>query len=199
MHALVGRDHELRCLDELTGAARAGRGGVLVLRGEAGIGKSALLDHVRQASGFRVIHASGAEFETELPYAALHQLCVPVLDRLPELPARHREALQVAFGLVTGTPDVFHIGLAALGLLAASGPLLCVVDDAHWLDAASATVLTFLARRIAEEPVAMVFAVRSPGARLAELPRPGRHRVERRRRTGAAGSREPCAARRARP
>ncbi|GAA0964803.1 LuxR family transcriptional regulator [Acrocarpospora macrocephala] len=173
---LVGRQDEIRRIDELIGAARAGQGGVLVLRGEAGIGKSALLDHARQAaSGFRVIHASGSEFETELPFAALHQLCVPMLGHLAELPAQRREALRVAFGLVTGTPDVFRIGLATLELLASAArkrPLLCVVDDAQWLDAASSKALTFLARRVTSEPVAMVFAVRLPGAasELDELP-----------------------------
>ncbi|WNV88062.1 LuxR family transcriptional regulator [Umezawaea sp. Da 62-37] len=172
---LVGRRHEVGRVDELTEAARAGRGGVLVLRGEAGIGKSALLDHARLAAGFRVVHASGAEFETELPFAALHQLCVPVLEHLADLPARHREALQVAFGLVTGTPDLFRIGLATLELLASAArdrPLLCVVDDAQWLDAESSKALAFLARRVAAEPVAVLFAVRPPCAAsgLDELP-----------------------------
>jgi DNA-binding CsgD family transcriptional regulator len=174
--SLLGRQHEVRRVDELTSSARAGRGGVLVLRGEAGIGKSALLDHARQAaSGLRVIDASGSQYEAELPFAALHQLCLPVLGQLDELPAAHRDALLVAFGLATGSPDVFRIGLATLGLLAAAArerPLLCLVDDAQWLDAASAKALTFLARRVAAEPVAMVFGVRLPAepGELDELP-----------------------------
>ncbi|MFI6025876.1 ATP-binding protein [Amycolatopsis magusensis] len=172
--ALVGRRVEIRRLDELTAAAREGRGGVLVLRGQAGIGKSALLDHVRQAAaGFRILHASGAEFESELPYAALHQVCVPVLGRLGDLPAPHRDALEVAFGLRAGTPDLFRVGLATLELLGAAAresPLLCLVDDAHWLDSASAKALTFLARRVAAEPVAMVFAIRVLGGELDGLP-----------------------------
>ncbi|MBP2339057.1 DNA-binding CsgD family transcriptional regulator [Saccharothrix coeruleofusca] len=174
---LVGRREESLRLTELTAAAREGRGGALVLRGEAGIGKSALLElTARVASGFRVVRASGAEFENELPYAALHQLCVPVLGHLDRLPTRHREGLEVAFGLRDGAPDVFRVGLAALDLLTSAArnrPLLCLVDDAHWLDAASARALTLLARRIAAEPVAVVFASRPREAatELDELPR----------------------------
>lgn len=174
--SLVGRQDEIRRIVELTGAAQAGRGGVLVLHGEAGIGKSALLDHARRAgSGLRVIEAAGSEFESELPFAALHQLCAPVLRHLDDLPAQHREALQVAFGLLVGTPDLFRIGLATLELLVSAArdrPLLCVVDDAHWLDAASSRALAFLARRVGAEPIAMLFAVRLPGAgsELDELP-----------------------------
>ncbi|MCE7010345.1 AAA family ATPase [Kibdelosporangium philippinense] len=161
---LVGRQDEVRRLDELLSAARDGSGGVLVLRGEPGMGKSTLLDHVRQAAtDFTVIEASGSEFESELPFAALHQLCVPVRADLPD-------ALRVAFGLATGTPELFQVGLATLQLLgqaAKDRPVLCLVDDAHWLDDASAKALTFLARRIASEPVAMVFTARHG---LEELP-----------------------------
>jgi DNA-binding CsgD family transcriptional regulator len=173
---LVGRRDEIRLLAELTAAARDGRGGALVLRGEAGIGKSALLEHARLAApGFRVVRASGVEFENELPYAALHQLCVPVLGHLSELPVRHREALDVAFGLREGAPDVFRVGLATLDLLttaAGDSPLLCLIDDAHWLDAASAGALALLARRTAAEAVAVVFAARSRCdiGELGELP-----------------------------
>ncbi len=172
---LVGRSAATRRIDAVTDAARAGRGGALVLRGEAGIGKTALLEHTRRVAGLTVIGASGAEFEKELPFAALHQLCLPVLDRLGELPPAHRTALQIAFGSSEGRPDPFHVGLAVLELLSAAAlraPLLCVVDDAQWLDAASSSTLAFLARRIAAEPVAMVLAVRlpaSPGG-LDELP-----------------------------
>lgn len=135
-----------------------------MLRGEAGIGKSALLEQVRRsARGARVVEASGSEFESELPFAALHQLCVPVLGGVDSLPESRRAALEAAFGLVDGTPEMFRVGMAALELLVAaagSGPLVCLVDDAHWLDDASRRVLTFVARRIAAEPIAMVLATR---------------------------------------
>ncbi|OXM50472.1 AAA family ATPase [Amycolatopsis alba] len=170
----VGRTSEISALGEVIAAAGKGSGGALVLQGEPGIGKSTLLAQAKQdASGFLVVEASGAEFETELPFAALHQLCVPVLGHLGELSARHREALQVAFGLVTGTPDLFRIGLATLELLSCASrrsPVLCVIDDAHWLDDASSRALAFLARRIASEPIAMIFAVRTPGGGLDGLP-----------------------------
>ncbi|WFE54722.1 LuxR family transcriptional regulator [Micromonospora sp. WMMD1155] len=163
---LVGRDVERKVLDELIQGARAGRGGALVVRGEAGIGKSTLLAYARDAaSDARVIQASGAEFERELPFGALHQLCVPVLDHLADLPVRHADALRVAFGLTAGTPDLFHIGVATLSLLtvaARAHPLLCVVDDAHWLDTASSKALAFVGRRVAAEPIAMLFALRMP-------------------------------------
>jgi DNA-binding CsgD family transcriptional regulator len=167
---LLGRDDEIRCLDGVISAARDGRGGALVLRGEAGIGKSALLEHVREAaSGFGVLAASGSEFETELPFAALHQLCVPLLDRLVELAPARRAALEVAFGLASGTPDVLQIGLATLDLLAAASPVVCLIDDAHWLDDASAKVLAFLGRRLAADPIVLVFAARETGV-VTELP-----------------------------
>ncbi|SDJ00262.1 regulatory protein, luxR family [Lentzea albidocapillata subsp. violacea] len=168
--SLLGRDDEIRCLDGMLTAARDGRGGALVLRGEAGMGKSALLGHVREsAAGFRVLEASGSEFETELPFAALHQLCVPLMDSLS---GPHREALEVAFGLASGKPDVLRIGMATLELLGGGGPVLCLLDDAHWLDEASAQVFAFLGRRLASEPAVLVFAARRPWARsrLDELP-----------------------------
>ncbi|MFI6096255.1 AAA family ATPase [Lentzea sp. NPDC051213] len=169
-----GRDDEIRCLDGMIDAAREGNGAAVVLRGEAGIGKSALLEHLQgKASGFRVVQASGSEFETELPFAALHQLCVPLLDGLDQMSARHREALEVAFGLAGGKPDVLRIGMATLELLAAAEtPLLCLVDDAHWMDEASAQVFAFLGRRLTSEPVVLVFAARRPAtpSRLDELP-----------------------------
>ncbi|MDA8368260.1 MAG: AAA family ATPase [Nocardiopsaceae bacterium] len=175
--SLVGRHAENDRLLALIGAAEQGEGGVLVLRGEPGIGKSALLDHVDHAASekFQIIRASGAEFEGELPFAALHQLCVPVLAHLDALSAPYRDSLLAAFGLADGTPDLFRVGLAALELLAtaaAERPLLCIVDDAHWIDAASARALTFLARRIAAEPIAMLFAAREQDAArgLEELP-----------------------------
>ncbi|MFG1925192.1 AAA family ATPase [Cryptosporangium sp. NPDC048952] len=169
---LLGRNAEARGVADLVAGARAGRGGALVLKGEAGIGKSALLDAAdAAASGFTVVRASGAEFEQELPYAALHQLCVPVLNQTTEIPA----ALRVAFGLAPGTPEPFRVGLAMLELMttaARTRPLLCVVDDAHWLDTASRAAMAFLARRIAADPIAVVFAVRIPAplGELATLP-----------------------------
>ncbi|MGW5704007.1 ATP-binding protein [Amycolatopsis japonica] len=174
---LVGRRDEIDRLLALVHAAGRGEGGVLVLRGEPGIGKSALLDHVEQAAAgeFQLIRASGSEFEGELPFAALHHLCVPALAHLGTLSAPYRESLLVAFGLADGAPDPFRVGLAALELLstaAGTRPMLCLVDDAHWLDTASARALTFLARRIAAEPIAMVFAARDRDAvrGLDELP-----------------------------
>src|SRR5690349_16006817 len=132
--ALVGRRVERQRIDALIAAARAGRGEALVMTGEAGIGKSALLDHAaRTASGFEIVRASGAELEREMPFASLHQLCVPLLRQLSELSERHRTAVRVAFGLADGEPDLFHLGLAVLELMAAGDrPLLCLVDDAQW-------------------------------------------------------------------
>ncbi|MER6876471.1 ATP-binding protein, partial [Amycolatopsis sp. NPDC000673] len=174
--SLIGRHDEIERLLALVQATERGEGGVLVLRGEPGIGKSALLDHLEHgAERFQRIRASGSEFEGEMPFAALHQLCVPVLAHLDTLSIPYRDSLLVAFGLADGAPDPFRVGLAALELLAtaaAERPMLCVIDDAHWLDAASARALTFLARRISAEPIAMVFAARDqdPVPGLDELP-----------------------------
>ncbi|RKT54640.1 AAA family ATPase [Saccharothrix australiensis] len=172
MDGLLGRRDETSRLQALVDEARRSRGGAVVLRGEPGIGKTALLDHLAAStSDFLVIRASGVEFETELPYSALHQLCVPVLAHLDRLPAPHRQALRIAFGLDTGTPDPFLAGAAALGLLLeADRPLLCLVDDAHWLDRASARAMAFVARRVAAERVAVVFAARDEPADLGHLP-----------------------------
>ncbi|MFY1687473.1 AAA family ATPase [Plantactinospora sp. WMMB782] len=171
---LIGRAAETGRIAALIDAAREGRGGALVLRGEAGIGKSALLDHAcATADGFQVVEASGSQFETQLPFAALHQVCAPMLGRLPDIPAGYAAALRVAFGQVDGVPDVFRAGLAALELFALAGrPLLCTVDDAQWMDAASVTAMALLARRITVEPVALLIAVREPGlpGEFAELP-----------------------------
>ncbi len=150
---------------------------MLAVRGEAGIGKTALLrDCARRASGFRVARIAGVESEMELPFAGLHQLCAPMLDRLDVLPEPQQAALRVALGLSSGAPpDRFLVALAALSLLAevaTERPLLCLVDDAQWLDAASAQVLGFVARRLLAESVALVFAVRDPAddRDLADLP-----------------------------
>src|SRR6202012_2132409 len=148
---LVDRLPERAALSQLLDAARAGRSGVLVLRGEPGIGKTALLDWaVGSAAGLRVVRGAGVESEMELAFAALHQLCAPMLDKLAGLPDPQRAALGVAFGLETGAAlDRFLVGLAALSLLSEAAeqqPLLCVIDDAQWLDRASAVVLAFVAR-----------------------------------------------------
>jgi predicted ATPase len=165
---LRGRRRECYALDQLLTSAREGRSRVLVVRGEAGIGKTALLEHLAsRADGCRVARATGVELEMELAFAGLHQLCAPFLDRLDRLPGPQREALGTAFGLRDGNPpDRFLISLAALSLLsdvAEEQPLVCLVDDAHWLDQASAHTLTFVARRLLAEPVALVFATRTVG------------------------------------
>lgn len=139
---LRGRRDECAVLDGLLEEVRAGRSGVLVLRGEAGIGKTALLEYVvGAASDLRVLRAAGVESEMELPYAALHQLCAPVLDRLARLPGPQRDALATTFGLSEGgAPEPFFVGLAVLTLLsegAEERPLVCLIDDADWLDGAS--------------------------------------------------------------
>jgi DNA-binding CsgD family transcriptional regulator len=172
---LLDRLPERAALSELLDAARAGRSGVLVMAGEPGVGKTALLDWaVESAAGLRVARVAGVESEMELAFAALQQLCAPMLDKLGSLPDPQREALGVAFGLKTGAaPDRFLVGLAALSLLSEAAerqPLLCVVDDAQWLDRASAQALAFVARRLLAEPVALVFAAREPGEEFRGLP-----------------------------
>jgi len=166
---LRGRRAEREVLDRLLADMRAGQSGVLVLRGEAGIGKTALLGYLlERASGCRIARAAGVESEMELAFAGLHQLCAPFLDRIECLPDPQRAALGTALGLTDGgAPDRFAVGLAVLSLLsdvAREQPLVCVVDDAQWLDRASAQALAFVARRLVTESVAVVFAVRSPGA-----------------------------------
>jgi DNA-binding CsgD family transcriptional regulator len=172
---LLDRLRERAALSELLDAARAGRSGVLVVRGEPGVGKTALLEYaIESAAGLRVGRVAGVESEMELAFAALQQLCVPMLDKLGSLPDPQRAALGVAFGLNTGAaPDRFLVGLAALSLLsevAEQQPLLCVIDDAQWLDRASAQALAFAARRLLAEPVALVFAAREPGEEFRGLP-----------------------------
>ena len=175
--AFRGRTGERELLDRLLEDARSGRSAVLVIRGEAGVGKTALLRHAaRQAAGFRIAQVAGIESEMELPFAALHQLCAPMLAGLDALPEPQRHALSVALGLVSGAaPDRFLVALATLTLLAdvaEERPLLCFVDDAQWLDGASGQVLGFVARRLLAEDVAIIFAVREPSGEreLAGLP-----------------------------
>jgi len=154
---------------------RAGEGQALVVRGEPGVGKTVLLDYLAgRASGCRVARAAGVQSEMELAFAALHQLCAPMLDHAKSLPVPQREALRTAFGLSAGpVPDRFLVGLAVLGLLsetAGERPLICIVDDQQWLDRASAQALGFAARRLAADPVGLVFAARVPGEDVAGLP-----------------------------
>ena len=171
---LRGRRRECKVLDDLLEGMRAGHSRALVFQGAAGLGKSALLEYsIRRATGFRIARAAGVEAEMELAFAGLQQLCAPMLDRLERLPAPQRDALGTAFGLVAGTaPDRFLIGLAALTLISEAAdeqPLLCVIDDVQWLDAASAQALAFVARRLGEESVGMLFAVREPSEGLKGL------------------------------
>ena len=173
--SLRDRRDECAVLDELLDGARDGRSGVLVVRGEAGIGKSALLEYaVESASGLGVARAAGVESEMELAFAALHQLCAPMLDRLDRLPGPQRVALAITFGLQDGAiPDRFLVGLAMLGLLsevAEDRPVVCLVDDAQWLDRASAQALAFVARRLLAESVLILFATRVPSDELKGLP-----------------------------
>ncbi|WP_084316097.1 helix-turn-helix transcriptional regulator [Actinospica robiniae] len=174
---LLGRGRERAALDRTLATAQAGSSAVLVLRGEPGIGKTALLDYAAdRAAGMRTIQVTGIESEMELPFAGLHQLCAPFLDRLQHLPSPQHDALRVAFGLQQGeAPQRFLVGLAALSLLADAAdaqPLLCLVDDAQWLDEGSAQLLAFVARRLMAEPMALIFGVRQPDglSELAGLP-----------------------------
>src|SRR3954447_19865957 len=174
---LRGRSGECAELRSLISRVRAGSSQVLVLRGEAGVGKTALLEFVVEiATGFRVARVGGVESDMELAFAGLQQLCAPLMVHVDELPEPQREALNVAFGRGVGaTPDRFLVGLAVLSLLAAAAndePLLCVIDDAQWLDQVSVQTLAFVARRLMAEPVALVFGVRDDGDSevLAGLP-----------------------------
>jgi DNA-binding CsgD family transcriptional regulator len=162
---LRGRLNECDALDRLLTSVREGQSRVLVVRGEAGIGKSALLEYlVQRASGCRVARAAGTEYEMELAYAGLHQLCASMVDLRERLPGPQRDALETAFGLSAGPPpDRFVVALGVLGLLsevADEQPLICAIDDAHWLDETSALALAFVARRLLAESVGLVFAVR---------------------------------------
>ena len=172
---LRGRRSELGVLDRLLEAVRAGESRALVLVGEPGAGKSALLDYLAgRASGCRVARVAGVQSEMELAFAGLQQLCAPMLDRAEGLPVPQRDALRTAFGISAGpAPDRFLVGMAVLGLLsdvAEQQPLVCLADDQQWLDHASAQVLAFVARRLAAEAVGLVFSARVPGDELAGLP-----------------------------
>jgi DNA-binding CsgD family transcriptional regulator len=170
-------------LDGLLDGVRGGHGGVLILHGEAGVGKTALLQYAAEAGrDFRIVRTSGVEAEMELPFAAIQQLCSPFFELMARLPEPQHDALAVAFGLIGGpadpepahpAPNRFLVGLAVLGLLAEAAeeqPLMCVVDDAQWLDSASARTVAFVARRLLAEKIALVFATRELGDALAGLP-----------------------------
>jgi DNA-binding CsgD family transcriptional regulator len=172
---LLGRERERAALDRLVEAARDGRGGALVIHGEPGVGKTALLDDsVERATTLRIVRSAGVEGEMELPFAAVQQLCAPILALGERLPRPQREALDIAFGRSPGpAPSPFLVALAVLGLLSEAARdrgLLCVIDDAHWLDRASAQAVGFAARRLAVERIAIVFAAREMGPALRGLP-----------------------------
>lgn len=165
--ALLGRRTECDAVDRLLESVQAGQSRVLVARGEAGAGKSALLEYLAgRASQCRVVRVAGVESEMELAYAGLHQLCAPLLEYHERLPGPQRDALATVFGLSAGpAPDRFLVSLAVLSLLAEvaeAGPLVCVIDDAQWLDRASVQTLAFVARRLLAESIVLVFAVREP-------------------------------------
>jgi len=172
--SLRGRERECALLDGLLGDVREGEGRSLLLRGDAGIGKTALLEYlVDSAADLTVVRALGVESEMELAYAGLHQLCAPLLERRERLPPPQRDALRVVFGFSEGAaPDRFLVGLATLSLLSEAAeerPLLCVIDDGQWLDQATARTLAFVARRLLAEPIGIVFAARDPGEHLQHL------------------------------
>jgi predicted ATPase len=190
---LRGRRQEMAVLRALLDGVRQRRSGALVVRGEPGVGKSSLVEAALEGTeGVRIVRVSGVESEMELPFAGLHQLLRPLLEYLPRLPEPQAEALSAAFGLrAHGSPDRFLVGLAVLGLLsevASEQPLVCAIDDAQWLDRASAQALAFAARRLGAEAVAMLFVVRqprpsSPGCRSSRstgFPRAPRARCSRR-------------------
>ena len=174
---MTNRLSERAELDRLVDAVRAGESGALVVRGDPGVGKTVLLDYLAgraSGSGCRVARAAGVQSEMELAFAGLHQLCAPMLSRAERLPEPQHDALRTAFGIAAGPPpDRFLVGLAVLSLLsgmAGERPLICLIDDEQWLDQASAQALGFAARRLAADPVGLVFAARDPGAELAGLP-----------------------------
>ena len=172
---LTDREAERDVLDRLVYAVRAGESRVLVIRGDPGVGKTVLLDYLAErARGCRIARATGVQSEMELAFAGLHQLCAPMLDHLDRIPVPQRDALRTALGLAAGPPpDRFLVGLAVLSLLsevAGDQPLICLIDDEQWLDQATELTLGFVARRLAADPVALVFATRDPGAELAGQP-----------------------------
>src|SRR4051812_4790979 len=174
---LLGRRREIAALRQILADARLHRPKRLLLRGAPGSGKSALLERMRaEAPDFRIVDGCGVEAEMELAYAGLQQVCSPLLGRIDELPQPQQQALQAVLGLAdVPTRDRFLVGLAILSLMAANAddrPLLCLIDDAQWIDQASLQTLAFVARRLSAEPIAVVFAARDsiPRSELADLP-----------------------------
>ena len=172
---LRGRRSECALLNDVVDAVRGGESRTLLIHGEAGIGKTALLNYVAESAGDLILlRAGGIESEMELPFASLHQLCAPLLETGEALPAPQREALRIAFGLAAGpAPDRFLVGLAVLTVLSEASeqrPVLCIVDDAQWLDDVSAKTMAFVARRLLAEPVGMLFAARAPIGDFRGLP-----------------------------
>src|SRR5690242_21079530 len=174
---LTDRLSERATLGQLVHAVRAGESRALVVRGDPGVGKTVLLDYMAgqaSGSGCQVVRVTGVQPEMELAFAGLHQLCAPMLNRAERLPEPQRDALRIVLGTTAGAPpDRFLVGLAVLNLLsevAAERPLICLVDDEQWLDRASAQALGFAARRLAADPVGLVFSARDPGSELAGLP-----------------------------
>ncbi|HJP80090.1 MAG TPA: AAA family ATPase, partial [Pseudonocardiaceae bacterium] len=172
---LIGRRAESAVLDQVIGAVRSGQSRALVVHGEPGVGKTALLDYLAvQARSFQVIRAGGIQSEMELAYAGLHQLCLPLLDRIGQLPQPQGQALRTAFGIDAGpAPERFLVGLAVLGLLSDAAhdqPMMCLLDDYQWLDRTSAQVLAFVARRLGAESVGLVIATRAVVDDLHGLP-----------------------------
>lgn len=172
---LIGRSRELRQLGELLEATRAGHSRSVILRGEPGVGKSALLDAVAEhANGYTILRAAGVQAEMELAFAGLHQLLMPISGQFEALPGPQREAISVAFGINDGpTPDRFFIALAVLNVLASAStqaPVLCLIDDEQWLDRTSTQILGFVARRLDADPVSLIFASRAPSDTPADIP-----------------------------
>jgi predicted ATPase len=171
---LIGRRAHTRALDDLLAGVRSGQSKALVLRGEPGVGKTALLNYLVEhaASDYRVLRATGVQAEMEMAFAGLHQALTPVLDHVKSLPVPQRAALQTVFGITAApAPDRFMVALAVLNLLSAAAehrPLLCVVDDEQWLDTASAQAFAFVARRLGAESVGLVLAARTRSDELSD-------------------------------
>lgn len=174
MSELIGRRDECTILDQFVDAVRSGESRALAIRGEAGVGKTAVLDYLASGTDIRIARTAGVQSEMELAFAGVHQLCLPMLDHLDELPLPQQGALRTALGVTEGPPpDRFLVGLALLNLFAAVAavqPLLCLIDDQQWLDSASAQVLEFVARRLGTEAVGLVFAARIPSDAVAGIP-----------------------------
>src|SRR5580704_11981486 len=172
---LTDRVSERQAIDRFLRSVRGGESRALVLHGDPGIGKTALLGYLAwTATACRVLSAGGVQSEMEIAFAGLHQLCSPMLEHVVTIPEPQRDALQITFGITSGpVPDPFMVGLGVLSLLsevAAEQPLICIVDDEQWLDRASAQILAFVARRLGEESIGLIFAARVPSSELAGLP-----------------------------